>query len=323
MTPSLSSRLPRGAGMYLAATIWGTWALVLNASALPGVYVIALAWIFGTIGLLAALALSGGLASLPALLRNWRVARWAVLIGVLDGFHSAIFLTSYKLAIDEQSSILIPVIRSLSGVCTPLMALFISREERFSPWYLAVGAVATAGALCIVFSRGGEAGASMSPLVLGLVTFSMIMACVITLLARVLAVETATSGTHPWAMLSVQGIAESLALLPILLIYPLVFPFSVPAGALAPTLGLLALVGLTHVTLGWIARLHAVKTISGQHSAIIGYLEPFAGVAISIFAFGEPITRGFVLGSILILAAAAGAQYVALRHSALKRRVTT
>ena len=137
MTPTpISSLLPRGAGMYLASVIWGTWILVLNAAGLPGlysIYVVALVWIAGTVGFLACLAALGRFGELPRLLRTWRVARWAVLIGVVDGIHSALFLTSFQMAVADGGSLLIPVIRSLSGVFTPLVALFLSREERFSP----------------------------------------------------------------------------------------------------------------------------------------------------------------------------------------------
>lgn len=311
--------------MYLASIIWGSWVLVLSASGLSGpygIYVVAGTWGFGTLGFAAICAAGGNLGNLGRLVRDWRVMRWAVLVGVMDAIHSALFLTGFQMAIADGGSMLVPVIRSLSGVCTPLVALFLSRGERFSPWYLAVGAVATAGALCIFGWSGFNVGEQISLLALGLVFASMLLACMIMLLARVLAVEAEAGGYRQISILTVQGVSEVLVLLPMVVALPFLFPIPLPEALWAKTAALLAIVGLTHVTLASMGRLHALKSISGQHSAIIGYLEPIISVALSILFLGEKATPGFVIGSAMILGAAAGAQYVALRHSALKQTIS-
>ena len=129
--------------MYGATMIWGTWVLVLNATQLHGIYTlfsVGLPTFTGCFALILWLYFTGQITEFTSLFRQWKLARWVVLVGLIEVVQGTLHLSAMQMAIRDGGSMLIPVVRSFMGVGTPLLALVLNREERFSPWYLAAGA---------------------------------------------------------------------------------------------------------------------------------------------------------------------------------------
>lgn len=297
-------------GMFAAASIWGTWVLILAQVTLPGIFVTPIATTTGALFLLA-LVIAGG--SLPAFLNMIRDRQFVGLIArvaLLEVIQFTLFIVSFSMAIQDGGSVVIPIIRSLAGVITPLM-LVLSFREKFSAHNLLYGSLASAGAI-IIFTRGGIAlGENLSYLALGLVTISVILRGWFYIEQRTVAEEMQRRQQRAIHVLTCHVVISALLLIPVLVIYNLLNPLQ-NEHALAQML-FIAIFGLTHVSLGALLRLRSMRHLSAQQTIIIMYIEPMMSVTLSILFLGEAVTFSFFVGAALILLSAGAASLQAQR----------
>ncbi|MDF1554205.1 MAG: DMT family transporter [Deferrisomatales bacterium] len=102
-----------------------------------------------------------------------------------------------------------------------------------------------------------------------------------------------------------------VAVLPLIFMQNLVvtvalLPLGVRLGPLgASTLGILALLGLVHATVGGVLYLVGIRRVRAQAAAILGYLEPLGAVLLAAWFLGEQPGALALVGGTLILVAGA------------------
>lgn len=285
--------------MFGAATIWGTWVLIISAVTLPGIYILPVTFTSSAIALTVFALVSHRFDALMQILRNRDFMRLVLWVGLFEITQSSLYFVSYSMAIQDGGSVVIPVIRSLAGIVTPVLATF-SSNERFSKMYLFYGTLSSIGAI-LIFSRGGiTAGEELSYLALVLVTASVLLRGWFYLQQRRVAQEMMIYQMDARLVLTVQMIVSSMMLLIVSLVYYLVTPTPDVVNPLNE-IAFLAVLGLTHTGLASLLRLLAMKKITAQQSIIIMYFEPFLSVMLSIIFLGESVTIGFFIGAGLIL----------------------
>lgn len=290
--------------MFGAALIWGTWVLVLSGISLPGYFVTAITSFTGFLGLLAYILFTKGGGSLSKILKNRRLLRLTALVALLEAGQNALLMVAFMLAISGGGSIFIPIIRSLTGVVTPLVAGVLARKE-FSARYLLYGVVATAGAVLICSWNGLNVGGRVSYLGLSLVGLSVVLLSVLYIVQRFLALELSSSGQQATGVVTLQTLLASIFLIP-LIIYYFATTHHATAGLL-PQIAFISIFGITHVALAFVLRLNALRHITAQQGVVIGYLEPVASITLSILFLKEAVSVGYVIGGVLILGSAIAA----------------
>lgn len=291
-------------GMFAAATIWGTWVLVLSGISLPGYFVTAITSFTGFLALLIYVFATKNQTSFAAIIRNPKLLRLTALVAFLEAVQNALLMVAFMLAISGGGSVFIPIIRSLTGVVAPLAAGVVARKE-FSVRYLLYGVVATAGAILIFGAGGLEAGGRISYLALGLVGLSVVVLAIEYIVQRFLALEIVASGQQTTNVVTYQALLASLFLTPLIIYY-----FSTPAGTvhgLGSQVAFISIFGITHVALALVLRLNALKHMTAQQGVVIGYLEPVTSITLSILFLNESISTGYVIGSLLVLGSAIAA----------------
>lgn len=209
----------------------------------------------------------------------------------------------------------IPIIRSLAGVLTPILATF-SSNERFSKTYLFYGTLSSIGAI-LIFSRGGiVVGDNLSYLALVMVTISVLIRGWFYLEQRKVAQEMMANDYEATHVLTAHLVVSAIILAIVSAIYTAFAPQQAVLGNLYQQIVFIAVIGLTHTAFASLLRLVAMKQITAQQSIIIMYIEPFLAVMLSILFLGETITLGFVMGAMLILFSAGRASMYASKARA-------
>ncbi len=296
--------------MFGAASIWGTWVLILSAVSLPSIYILPISFTSSAIMMLSVVMYSSRRQAFFEIFKNRKFARLLVWVAVMEVTQTSLYLISYSIAIQDGGSVVIPIIRSLAGVLTPMLATF-STNERFSKTYLFYGTLSSLGAI-LIFSRGGiVVGENLSQLALGMVTVSVLIRGWFYLEQRKLAQEMMTNDYEATHVLAAHLIVSAMILAFVAAIYTVFVPQTVVLGNLYQQIIFIAVIGLTHTGFASLLRLVAMKQINAQQSIIIMYIEPFLAVMLSIVFLEETITLGFVLGAILILFSAGRASIYA------------
>lgn len=273
--------------------------MVLAVISLPSIYVLPITFTSSAIALSIYVLTSSRRQLFSQISDHPRFIRLIIWVALLEAVQSSLYLISYSIAIQDGGSVVIPIIRSLAGIGTPILATF-STNERFSKVYLVYGTLSSFGAI-LIFSRGGiVAGENLSYVALIMVVVSVILRSWFYLEQRKVAQEMGRHQLDTIAVLAAQMITTSTILLIISAVYTWVSPIPVTA-SIIQQIALLAIVGLVYSGLASLLRLVAMKQITAQQSIIIMYFEPFLSVMLSIVFLGESITIGFVIGAILIL----------------------
>lgn len=285
--------------MFGAATIWGTWVLVLAVVSLPSIYILPITFTTSAIGLSIYVLTSARRNEFFRIFADKPFTRLLIWVALLEVTQSSLFLISFSIAIDDGGSVVIPVIRSLAGIGTPILATF-STNERFSKMYLFYGTLSSLGAV-LIFSRGGiTIGDNLSSVALILVTLSVILRSWFYLEQRKVAQEMQKREHHAIHVMTAHVVISMIILLVVSCIYTWVNPpLNVPN--LLEQVAFLGLLGLIYTALASLLRLLAMKQITAQQSIIIMYFEPFLSVTLSIIFLGETVTIGFFIGAGLIL----------------------
>ena len=301
VTDSVSSRSPYSAvpGMMTAAFIWGTWVIILAQVSLPGIMITPITYLSGGLALLALIATSGNLSPFLRGLRDRPLMVMIAQAAFLETIQYTLFIVAFDMAIHEGSAVVIPIIRALSGVVTPLLAV-LSRIEAFAWRFLLSGLLASVGSV-LIFTRGGiELGQNLSQLTLLLVTVSVIVRGWYYLKQGQVAQVMLKHRQIPTHVLAYHSCIAALILLPVFIGYRMLNPE--PAAAeLIPQLLFIGIFGLTHTALGGLLRLRAMRYLSAQQTIIIMYIEPVTSVSLAILFLGEQVTLGFFLGAGLVL----------------------
>ncbi len=116
-------------GMYGAAIIWGTWVLVLSGITLPGYFVTAITSFTGFLGLLIYVAITKNAVSFKKVFKHPKLLRLTAIVAFLEAAQNALFMVAFILAVSGGGTIFIPIIRSLTGVVTPLIAALTVKRE--------------------------------------------------------------------------------------------------------------------------------------------------------------------------------------------------
>lgn len=293
----------QGLGMFGAAVIWGTWVLVLNGVTLPGFFVTAITSFTGFLGLFVFIFLSNKQKLFYSIPKNRSLFKLIALVALLEAFQNALFMGAFTLAIQDGGSVFIPIIRSLIGIVTPIIAILAVKKE-YSSRYFIYGAISTMGAI-IIFSWGGlNAGERISYLGLGLVFMSVVISAIQNLVQRTMALKMVQAKQDEAAVVTYQSLLSGLFLLPLIIGY-LAFNTNFKINnSFVDQLLFIGVFGFTHVALAFILRLKALRQITAQQAVIIGYLEPVTSIALSIIFLYETINFGFVIGGIIILTSA-------------------
>jgi len=160
--------------MFGAASIWGTWVLILSTVSLPSIYILPISFTSSSIVMLSVVMYSSRRQAFFKIFKNRKFARLLVWVAVMEVTQTSLYLISYSIAIQDGGSVVIPIIRSLAGVLTPILATF-SINERFSKTYLFYGTLSSLGAI-LIFSRGGiVVGDNLSYLEFGIETVSVLI----------------------------------------------------------------------------------------------------------------------------------------------------
>jgi drug/metabolite transporter (DMT)-like permease len=285
--------------MFGAASIWGTWVLVLSNISLPSIYIMPIAFVSSAILLSSYVMSTAHRHNFYQLFENHKFIRLLVWVALLEVTQTSLYIISYSIAIQDGGSVIIPIIRSLAGFITPVLAMF-STNERFSKTYLFYGMLSSLGAI-LIFSRGGiVAGENLSYLALGMVSISVLIRSWFYLEQRKLAQEMTFHHYDPSHVMTAHLIVSSVILLIVSGVYTAVTP-PLQLENLYQQIAFIAFFGLTHTALGSMLRLIAMKQITAQQSVIIMYFEPFLSVILSILFLGETVTLGFFMGAGLIL----------------------
>jgi drug/metabolite transporter (DMT)-like permease len=302
MIQSVHRTAPSGTmGMVAAAAIWGTWVLILSLVSLPGIYVTPTAYFTSSLGLLILILVTRNLPLFLRGLRDTTFMRQVALAALLEAIQFTMFIVAFSLAIASGSSVVIPIIRSLSGVVTPLLAV-ISFAERFSWRYLLSGLLACAGSI-IIFTRGGILlGENLSHVALLLALVSVIMRGLYYLKQREVAQEMQLREYPPVHVLTYHTSIAALILLPVVLGYRLIDP-QPTFNILLPQLLFIGIFGITHGAFGALLRLRSMRFLNAQQTIIIMYIEPVTSVTLSILFLGESVSVGFFAGAALVLLA--------------------
>ena len=293
------------AAMFGAASIWGTWVLMLAYISIPSIYILPITFTSSALALSTFVLTSSRRNAFFVIFKNrafMRLLAWVVLLEITQ---TSLYFVSYTMAIRDGASVVIPIIRSLAGIITPVLAVF-STNEKFRQSYLFYGLLSSVGAV-LIFSRGGvEAGENISYLALILVTISVLLRGWFYLEQRKVAQELQVYDYNPVHVMAVQFILSSLFLLIFASIYINISPLPLIEN-LTRQIALLAVFGITHTGFGSLLRLLAMRQITAQQSIIIMYVEPVLAVTLSIIFLGETITIGFLIGAVMILFAAGAA----------------
>ncbi|MFH1367075.1 MAG: DMT family transporter [Patescibacteria group bacterium] len=293
-------------GMFLAAGIWGTWVIILKGITLPGFFVTAITSLTGSLVLFIIILISGQWPDFVQTIKAKSLWRLIITVAFLAALQNALFMASFKLAIADGGSVLIPIIRSLVGVIIPFAVLFFRKGEKFSLQFLFYGALATVGALSIFTWGGLNIGEQISYFGLFLAFCSVVALAVQYIFLRRLAVEMAKEGRSSLPVITFQSFLSFLFLVPLLAGYLLINTEIISFGLIRQLL-YIGFFGITHVALAFIFMFKALKYLNAQQSQIIGYLEPLVSVTLSILFLKELINLGYFVGASLILVAAMAA----------------
>lgn len=303
---STNQRSVGSLGMFGAAVIWGTWVLVLNGVTLPGFFVTAITSFTGFLGLFIYIILTNKNKKLFLILKNPKLLKIIALIAVLEAIQNALFMVAFSLAIKDGGSVFIPVIRSLIGVVTPILAIFLIKKEFFIK-YIVLGSISTIGAV-IIFTWGGIiADNRISFVGLGMVLLSVFIWSIQNIAQRTMAIIMIDAKQTEHTVIATQVLLTALFLSPLLVWFLVVNQLGVFNTDLLNQFLFIGIFGITHVSIAFILRLNALRNITAQQAVIIGYLEPVTSVALSIVFLNESINTGFVIGAILILGSAIAA----------------
>lgn len=295
--------------MFGAASIWGTWVLVISSVSLPTIYILPITFMSSAIIMLSYVLSSVRRQIFFAIFSNRKFTRLLLWVALMEVTQSSLYLISYSIAIQDGGSVVIPIIRSLAGILTPVLATF-SSNERFSKTYLFYGTLSSFGAI-LIFSRGGiVVGENLSYLALTMVTVSVLLRGWFYLEQRKLSQEMVANQYEATHVLTAHLVVSALILAIVSMIYMTVVP-QPQLENVYQQIAFIAILGLTHTALASMLRLLAMKQITAQQSIIIMYFEPFLSVMLSILFLGETITLGFVMGAILILFSAGRASIYA------------
>lgn len=285
--------------MFGAASIWGTWVLVLSTVNLPSIYILPISFTSSAIIMISYVMSSARRHLFFELFQNHKFARLLVWVALMEVIQTSMYLISYSIAIQDGGSVVIPIIRSLAGILTPILATF-STNERFSKAYLFYGTLSSIGAI-LIFSRGGiVVGQNLSSVALVMVTISVMLRGWFYLEQRKLAQEMASNGYDVSHVLTAHLVVSAIILLIVASIYTVIAP-QPQIENLYHQIIFIAFVGLTHTAFASLLRLIAMKQITAQQSIIIMYFEPFLAVMLSILFLGETVTVGFFIGAVLVL----------------------
>jgi drug/metabolite transporter (DMT)-like permease len=296
--------------MFGAASIWGTWVLILSFVSLPSIYILPISFTSSSIMMLSVVMYSSRRQAFLEIFKNRKFARLLVWVAVMEVTQTSLYLISYSIAIQDGGSVVIPIIRSLAGVLTPILATF-STNERFSKTYLFYGTLSSIGAI-LIFSRGGiVVGENLSQIALVMVIISVLIRGWFYLEQRKLAQEMVTNEYEATHVLAAHLVVSAIILTSVAAIYTVFVPQTTGLGNVYQQVAFIAIIGLTHTGFASLLRLVAMKQINAQQSIIIMYIEPFLAVMLSILFLGETVTLGFVMGAILILFSAGRASMYA------------
>ena len=297
--------LPAISGMFAAATIWGTWVIILAQWTLPGIFVTPITSLTSALGLGTLVLLSSSVGPLLVVLRDRAFTRLVAQTALLEVIQNTLFIVSFSLAIRDGGSVVIPIIRSFAGVITPLLAT-LAITEKFSSKYLLYGSLSTIGAV-IIFTRGGiELGQNLSYLALGMVTLSVFIRGWFYIRQRAVAWEMSVRGHAALHVLTLHTVFSALLLSPILVGFGF-FAAQAPVPNIPEQVLFLGFFGLTHMAFAPLLRLRSMRYLNAQQTIIIMYIEPMTSVLLSIVFLGEAVTVSFFIGAALILASAAAA----------------
>ena len=292
-------------GMVTAASIWGSWVLFLAPLTLPGIFVTPVTSLSGALVLLTLVVASGGFSTFTRMIRDRQFVGMIGRVALLEVMQNTMFIVSFSLAIQDGGSVIIPIIRSLAGVITPLLAV-LSSHETFSYKNLLYGSLASVGAVIVLTQGGIEIGENLSYLALGLVTASVILRSAYYIgQRRVAQVMQARKEVAMHVLTCHMSISASL-LLPVLLAY-IAFGPRVSAPNPGEQILYIGFFGITHVAFASLLRLRSMRELSAQQTIIIMYIEPAMSVLLSILFLGEAVTPGFFIGAALILFSAGAA----------------
>gem|GEM_PF-2122885 len=296
--------------MFGAASIWGTWVLILSSVSLPSIYILPISFTSSSIMMLTYVMFSARRKAFFEIFKNRKFSRLLVWVAVMEVTQTSLYLISYSIAIQDGGSVVIPIIRSLAGILTPVLATF-STNERFSKTYLFYGTLSSFGAI-LIFSRGGiVVGDNLSYLALGMVTISVLIRAWFYLEQRKVAQEMVAHDFGAAHVLTAHLIISAIILAIVASIYMMIAPQPTLLANLYQQIAFIAVLGLTHTGFASLLRLVAMKQITAQQSIIIMYFEPCLAVMLSILFLGETITVGFVIGAVLILFSAGAASIYA------------
>jgi len=302
--------------MFGSATIWGTWVMVLAVISLPGIYVLPITFTSSAIALFIYVLTTARRQSFTHISQYPRFMRLIIWVALLEAVQSSLYLVSYSIAIQDGGSVVIPIIRSLAGIGTPILATF-STNERFSKLYLVYGTLSSLGAI-LIFSRGGiVAGENLSYVALIMVVVSVVVRSWFYLEQRKIAQEITRHQLDTVSVLTAQLLTSSVMLVIVSVIYATLNPQPITLNVIEQ-IAFLAIVGLVYTGLPSLLRLFAMKQITAQQSIIIMYFEPFLSVMLSILFLGETVTIGFFIGAGLILFSAGATSLHASQSSTLQ-----
>ena len=285
--------------MFGAATIWGTWVLILSFIELPSIYIVAITFVVATIALMLFVLMSHKFGALMTIFQNRDFRRLLMLVGSLEVIQTSLYIVSFSIAIQDGGAVVIPIIRSTVGILTPMLATF-SSNERFAKMYLFYGTLSSIGAI-LIFSYGGvTAGEDISYLALVMVIVSVLVRGWFYLQQRHVAQKMMEYHYDARLALTAQLIISSILLIMISIVYFLVTP-TPQVTNLGMEIAFLLVIGVTHTGLASLLRLLAMKKITAQQSVIIMYVDPVLSVSLSILFLGETVTASFFIGAALII----------------------
>ena len=303
-----STKFTRGMGvaaMFGAASIWGTWVVILSRITLSPVYVTPIIFTVAAVGMTTLTLITRKTTKLSAIVRDQSFLQIVLRADVLEVIQTSAYLIAFSFAIDDGGSVVIPLIRSMAGIITPLLASFAA-SEKFSSRYLLYGTLSTIGAI-MIFSQGGiQLGENLSFIALGLAIFSVVVRAFFYIEQRYMASVMFTRSHHPPTVLTVQLIFSACLLIPFAIIYAMLVP-SPPVSNVLRQVMFLAIFGLTHTGFASLLRLFGMRHLNAQQSIIIMYVDPFLSVLLSILFLGEQVTITFFVGAALIIFSAISA----------------
>lgn len=303
-------------GMWLAASIWGTWVLVLsNVKNVPGFYVTAFTSLSGFFALFIYILFTKQVKGLKQIFTFKNLLKIIFVVALFEGLQNALFMITLTTTAREGGSIYIPIIRSLSGIITPIITIFFTGIEKFNRKYLLYGFISVIGATIIILGNGNQSSQNISIIMVILAFSSVIISSLQSLYQKKLANQMKENQQSEINVITIQVFFTFLILLPFI-IYHLHGNATEASSFIYPIL-FISIFGITHVALAFILRLNALRYISAQQSVLIAYIEPTLSVFFSILFLHEKASLNFAFGAILILLSSVSANLQSTKRTAL------